>query len=99
MRQALAEKGFSSDDIERFLPMGPQGKDQFPPNNAASGNGMGGRTSMSMDEVGRRVLPQRGDRLFSVGPSREEPPAAIGMDAAAEDEMNRMFGTARIGFV
>lgn len=99
MRDELRAKGFSEDDVHRILPMDPQGKDQFPPDNAASGKGMGGRTSMSMDEVGRRVLPQRGDRLFSVGPSREEPPAAIGMDAAAVDELDRMFGTGRIGHV
>jgi hypothetical protein len=88
----LKTKGLDDSDIERVL--GPRGaKDQFPPLNGTKG-GMGGRLEMGMDAILRasnRVLPQRGDRFFSVPRYSEEPPAAATLDGAATDQLEKMY--------
>jgi hypothetical protein len=73
------------------------------------GDMAGDDISRVLAAAGRRLAPRRGDGPPSVSPrAKDAPPppnhrgssaAALGMDAVAEEELNRMFGTGRIGFV
>jgi hypothetical protein len=93
-----------TDNSERLGPPNHDIPQDQMPRNAQEGP-MGGRinTPIGMDavllEIERRLSPKRGDGMPSVSQYPEPSTAALGMDAAAVDEMDKMFGTARIGFV